>query len=60
MAWTLEAVVNGVTYNWTNATWTSITNGYRVTISVPGNVLSGDKVRVADHHGRWSSWVAFP
>jgi len=60
MTWTLQVVVGGIQYDWSYATWSSITNGWHATATVPGHLASGDKVRAADHHGRWSAWVVLP
>lgn len=60
MTWTLQLVVGGIQYNWSSATWSSIPNGWRAIATVPGHLSSGDKVRAADHHGRWSAWVVLP
>jgi hypothetical protein len=61
MSWTLEVVAGGSPYDWTSATTLrSIANGWRASFTIPGGVNTGDMVRAADHHGRWSDWVVLP
>jgi cytochrome c peroxidase len=56
MDWTLEVEFNGATHNWSDATVSSIPNGYRAIVVVSPAPPFGTPIsaRAADHHGRWS------
>ena len=58
MDWTLEVEVGGVAHHWSEGTVTSITNGYRISLTVtnPPTPLNL-RARAADHHGLWSGWT---